>query len=290
MSTNLAADAGDLARFRVYLENLSRDIESGLGFFSPESVFWRVSREPTLLLAGMRALLLQIAHPKVAQGVADHSRYREDPLGRGMRTFTAVYSLVFGTREEAIEAAVRVRGVHNRVHGRVVEPLPPGIEPFYDANDPELLFWVAATLMDSAVVAYELFNTSLTAREKDQFYQEAKRFGQLFGIPEQRYPRCWDDFQNWWRQMLCSDALAVTDTAYRIYRCLLTGTWLTRVLAPFNYSMAVMLLPEPVANEFGMRRNTPARLTFHTILWITRALVRVAPRSLRGVPAARRRE
>ena len=109
-------------RFRQYLENLGRDIEPGSGFFSPDTVFWRVSREPALLLAGMRALLLQIAHPKIAQGVADHSRYREDPLGRGIRTFTAVYSIVFGRRDEAIEAAMRVRFVHDSVHGQVMGP------------------------------------------------------------------------------------------------------------------------------------------------------------------------
>ena len=102
---NSGNDSIDSEQFRRYLQDLGSDIQPGAGFFSPETVFWRVSREPALLLAGMRALLLQIAHPKVAQGVADHSRYREDPLGRGIRTFTAVYSLVFGRREEAIEAA-----------------------------------------------------------------------------------------------------------------------------------------------------------------------------------------
>ncbi len=283
-------EAGDLDRFRRYLQELGKDIEPGSGFFSPESVFWRVSREPTLLLAGMRALLLQIAHPKVAQAVADHSRYREDPFGRGTRTFTAVYRLVFGSREEAIAAACRVRAVHNRVCGRVNDPLPPGVDPRYDANDPELLFWVAATLLDSAVVAYDLFNAPLTAVEKERFYGQAKRFGQLFGIAEQRYPEGWEDFQHWWRQTLTGDTLIVTDTARRVYRGLLSGTWSTRVLAPFNYSMAAMLLPEPIADQFGMRTGSPARMTFHAVVGITRTLVRALPQRLRGVPAARRRE
>ena len=246
-------------RFRQYLEHLARDIEPDAGFFSPDTVFWRVSREPALLLAGMRALLLQIAHPKIAQGVADHSRYREDPLGRGIRTFTAVYSLVFGNREEAIAAALRVRAVHDRVHGRVIDPLPSGMDASYDANDPELLLWVAATLLDSAVVAYELFVEPLSPAEKEQHYQQARRFGQLFGIPQQRYPDSWADFQAWWQQMLASDTLTVTDTARGIYRGLLTGTWFTRALAPFNYVMAAMLLPERIADSFGLRRSAPVR-------------------------------
>jgi uncharacterized protein (DUF2236 family) len=277
-------------RFRQYLENLARGIEADSGFFSPDTVFWRVSREPALLLAGMRALLLQIAHPKIAQGVADHSRYREDPLGRGVRTFTAVYSLAFGRREQAIEAALRVRAVHDRVHGQVTDPLTPGMDPAYDANDPELLLWVAATLLDSAVVAYELFVEPLGPAEKEQNYQQARRFGQLFGIPQQRYPDSWADFQAWWQQMLASDTLTVTDTARGIYRGLLTGTWFTRVLAPFNYALAAMLLPDRLVESFGMRRSVPVRMSFHAIVWITRVLVRLVPRRLRGVPAARRRE
>lgn len=277
-------------RFRQYLENLARDIEPESGFFSPHTVFWRVSREPALLLAGMRALLLQIAHPKIAQGVADHSRYREDPLGRGIRTFTAVYSLVFGRREEAIVAALRVRAVHDRVHGQVTDPLPPGMDPAYDANDPELLLWVAATLLDSSIVAYQLFVEPLNAADQERFYQQARRFGRLFGIPQQRYPDSWAEFQSWWQHMLASDTLTVTDTARGIYRGLLTGTWFTRVLAPFNYAMAAMLLPDRLVDGFGMRRSAPVRMTFHAIVWITRVLVWLLPRRLRGVPAARRRE
>jgi len=281
---------GNSDRFRQYLENPGRDIEPDSGFFSPDTVFWRVSREPALLLAGMRALLLQNAHPKIAQGVAGQSRYREDPLGRGIRTFSAVYSLVFGRRDEAIEAAMRVRSVHDRVHGQVMGPTPAGVDSSYDANDPELLLWVAATLLDSSVVAYELFIEPLSAEEKEQFYQQAKRLGQLFGIPEQRYPESWANFQNWWQQMLCSDILTVTDTARDIYRGLLTGTLFTRLLAPFNYSMAALLLPERLVDSFGMRRNVLARMTFYIIVWITRGLVKLLPLRLRGVPAARRHE
>jgi uncharacterized protein (DUF2236 family) len=253
-------------------------------------MFWHVSREPVLLLAGMRALLLQIAHPGIAQGVADHSRYREDPLGRGIRTFTAVYSIVFGCRDEAIAAAMRVRHVHDRVHGEITGPLPSGMAPTYDANDPELQFWVAATLLDSAIVAYELFIAPLDDEEKEQHYQQARRFGQFFGIEPQRYPDSWTDFQAWWQRMLASDTLTVTDTARAIFKGLIAGTWLTRLLAPFNLALAAMLLPERFLAGYGLKQQPWIRLTFHSIVGITRLLVWLAPVRLRGVPAARRRE
>ena len=276
--------------FIAYLEDLRSSIPPDAGFFEPDSMFWHISREPVLLLAGMRALLLQIAHPGIAQGVMDHSRYREDPLGRGIRTFTAVYSIVFGYRDEAINAAKRVRHVHDRVHGEITEPLPPGIAPVYDANDPELQFWVAATLLDSAIVAYELFIAPLDDEEKEQHYQQARCFGQFFGIEPQRYPDSWQQFQAWWQQMLASDMLTVTDTARAICRGLLTGTWLTRLLAPINLALAVMLLPERFLAGYGLKRRLWIRLTFRGIVVITRVLVRLVPERLRGVPAARRRE
>lgn len=276
--------------FQMYLQQLGSDIEPSEGFCSPESVFWRVNREPALLLIGMRALLMQIAHPKVAQGVADHSRYREDPLGRGIRTFTAMYSIVFGQRDEAIAAALQVRMIHSRVHGRVADPLPAGLQLPYDANDPELLFWVAATLMDSAVIAYEQFIEPLSCDEKDEFLREAKPVWALFGIPGSMYPHNWLAFEAYMVQMLNKPTMSVTPTARRIYRSLLTGTWFTRVLSPLNYAIAAMLLPRRLAEEFGLKPNFWVRSLFYAMVGSIRLLVLLIPRSFRGVPAARRRE
>ena len=276
--------------FQRHLQELGSDIKATAGFCSPKSVLWRVNREPALLLVGMRALLMQIAHPKVAQGVADHSRYREDPLGRGIRTFTAMYSIVFGQRDEAIAAALRVRMIHNRVHGLVADPLPDGFQLAYDANDPELLFWVAATLLDSAVIAYEQFIEPLSSDEKDQFVREAKLIWALFGIPDSLYPDNWAAFEAYMAHMLDKHTLIVTPTARRIYWNLLTGTWLARLLSPFNYAIAAMLLPQWMANEFGLKRNLWVRSLFHAMVGSMRLLVRLIPRWLRGVPAARRRE
>jgi uncharacterized protein (DUF2236 family) len=276
--------------FERYLRELAGGIADGAGFCAPDSVLWRVNREPALLLVGMRALLMQIAHPKVAQGVADHSRYREDPLGRGIRTFTAMYSMLFGARDEALAAARRVRTVHNRVHGRVTDPLPAGMSPDYDANDPELLFWVAATLLDSAILAYERFVAPLDDAEKDRFLREAQAIGALFGIPAARYPDSWLDFKRWMAQQLAGATLTVTPTARAVLGNLLAGTWLTRVLASFNHAIAAMLLPAPLAVRFGLKRRFRDRLLFQAMGFGARVLARLVPWSWRGVPAARRRE
>lgn len=276
--------------FRSRLQELASGVEPDAGFFTPDSLIWRINREPALLLVGMRALLLQIAHPKVAQGVADHSRYREDPLGRGIRTFTAMYSLMFGYRDEAVMAAQRIREIHSQVHGVVKDPLPPGMEADYDANDPELLFWVAATLLDSAVIGYELFVAKLSPQQKDRFLREAQTMGVMFGIPRTLYPANWSSFQAWFAHQLQSDALIVTPTARAICDNLFAGTWFTRLLSPFNYAMAAMQLPEPLATDFGLKRSLWARGLYYNMQLTTRLLMRITPYAWRGVPAARRRE
>src|SRR5881397_56153 len=90
---------------------------SDAGLFGPGSLTWRVNREGALLLGGGRALLLQVAHPLVAAGVAQHSNYREDPWGRLYRTLDLTTKIVFGSTAVAEEAAGRIRHVHQRVHG-----------------------------------------------------------------------------------------------------------------------------------------------------------------------------
>src|ERR1700736_5484803 len=93
------------------------DIDPDPGLFGPGSVTWRVLREPLLVMAGARALLLQAAHPHVAQGAIDHSAYAEDPFGRLMRTFEWAGRVAFGTTAEAREASARVNRLHRKVRG-----------------------------------------------------------------------------------------------------------------------------------------------------------------------------
>ena len=128
-------------------------------FFSPDAMIWQVDREMVLLLAGGRALLMQLAHPKVAAGVAEHSHFKADPLGRLYRTMSAMWSIVFDETSAARASLEQVKSVHRRIHGMVspAESLPFGTH--YDALDIELLLWVHATLIDSAMVAYDFLSS-----------------------------------------------------------------------------------------------------------------------------------
>src|SRR5947199_9427731 len=110
--------------------------------FPEDAVIRRVDGEGVLLLGGGRALLMQLAHPQVAAGVADHSGFASDPFGRLRRTLEATYTIVFGSEEEADLVARQLWAVHERVTG-----------PGYHANEPELLLWVTANLIETAMRA-----------------------------------------------------------------------------------------------------------------------------------------
>jgi uncharacterized protein (DUF2236 family) len=276
--------------FPHYLRDLGRSADPQLGFFGPSSLVWTVSRERVLLLAGMRALLLQVANPKVAQGVADHSDFQRWPVRRMTRTFAAVYAIAFGTREEAIEAALNVHRIHQRVRGTVKDPLPRAVDPRYDANDPELLLWVFATLADSTVSAYGTFFHPLSSQECERYYQDYRMFGSLFGIPDHFFPDTWEGLQSWFREELSESRLVITPTARRIFRELLSCTVTARLAAPINYILAGGMLPPQVRAAFGIRWSRSKQAAYLAAVAAVRASARVAPDLIRVVSAARRKE
>ncbi len=94
------------------------------GVFGPASVIWRVDREAAMFLGAGRALLLQLAHPWVAAAIAEHSRTFDDPIGRFHRTFGVVFSMVFGSLDQAIAAARRLHRRHAAIRAQC-----GGVEP-----------------------------------------------------------------------------------------------------------------------------------------------------------------
>ena len=165
------------------------------GVFGPDSLTWRIDREALTFPGAGRALLLQLAHPWVAAAIVQHSRTLADPIGRFHRTFAVVFTMVFGTIDQAMSAA---RGLHRRhaaIHGR----LPITIGPFrvgspYRANDLAALRWVYATLIETALMAHDFVLPPLTGEERARYYAESHLFAALFGIPRATLPADWGAF------------------------------------------------------------------------------------------------
>src|SRR5829696_346927 len=142
------------------------------GFYGPGSEAWRLNREAMLLLgAGPRALLLQIAHPAVAAGVAEHSDFRTDPWARLSGTLRSYLRIVYGTADAARDEIQRLHQLHRGIRGSVTEAAARERHGArYSALDPELGLWVHATLVDSTIAAYDAWIEPLSRVDKARYY------------------------------------------------------------------------------------------------------------------------
>ncbi|MEP7112053.1 MAG: oxygenase MpaB family protein [Ilumatobacteraceae bacterium] len=144
------------------------------GLLGPDSVSWRVIGDATAFVGGIRALLVQTAHPEVVAGVEQHSRYREDPLGRLNRTSVYVTETTYGAIPEVEAAVLAVRTAHRPVRGRSER------DKAYSADNPAMAAWVHNVLTDSFLVAFQTFGRRpLTSEEADRFVEEQTRIGAL---------------------------------------------------------------------------------------------------------------
>ncbi len=168
------------------------------GLYGPGSEAWRLNREAALLLgAGPRALLLQIAHPLVAEGVDQHSDFRADPWARLAGTLRSYLRIVYGTTVQARAEIRRLNRLHDAVAGPVRDPAAARLGGAYTARDPELSLWVHATLVDSTLATVDAWLMPLSPHRRARFYAETRPVGRLFGIPEALLPTDIDAFDAW---------------------------------------------------------------------------------------------
>lgn len=153
------------------------------GLFGPQSLVWRVNRDRAFPLAGMRSLMVQALHPLAMAGVAEHSDWRRDPFGRLAATSGYVLTVTYGDAAAANAAAARVRAVHAHVRGTdAVTGLP------YRADDPDLLLWVHAGMVDSIVQVVQRYGRGLDAIEADRYVAEMVPFAVIVGVPPELVP------------------------------------------------------------------------------------------------------
>lgn len=257
--------------------------------FGPHHVAWRLHREHVMLLLGARALLMQAADPLALAGFIEHSNYERDPWGRLWRTSAAVGAAIYGTPEEAEATGRRVRAMHGRVKGRTARRLglfPPGTA--YSADDPELMLWVHATLVDSALVTYETWIGPLTAPEEEQYHEEMKVVAELFGLPSSSIPASIGDLRAYIRAMIDDGRMMVTPEARRIARATVLGPPLPPPLKqawPVINLMTTGLLPKPIRKGYRLAW-TPAHAAAYDLMTTAtrRALLPFVPGPLRRAP------
>jgi uncharacterized protein (DUF2236 family) len=272
------------------LEPLAREYERTIaaepadsGLFGPGSIVWRVHRDRSFPLAGMRALMVQALHPLAMAGVAQHSDWRRDPFGRLAATSGYVLTVTYGDRASAHEAAARVRAVHKHVRGTDPETGLP-----YAAEDPDLLLWIHAGLVDSIVTIVQRFGRGLDSADADRYVSEMVPFAEIVGVPSEMVPRSVEALNDYMRSV---PLVQITQAARDAIAVVLDPPGLdadTRELWHELSAAAIGTLPDWARQPYGFPMPAPSALERDYVRQLL-GTFDLAFESLDGVMEARRR-
>jgi uncharacterized protein (DUF2236 family) len=198
---------------------------------------------------------MQAAHPLVIAGARETGFYERDPWKRLRRTLMLTYTLTFGSADEAAAAAERINDVHRRVHGvDEVTGLP------YDALDPDLLLWVHACLVDSALRFEEYTVGRLDAAGRQRFHGEQMLAAEMVLLPRERIPPTVEELRAYIDDVVASGTLRVTDAARSVARLFQDpppeAEWRPVLKAVSRWAFGT--LPSPLREGYGVRW-TPAK-------------------------------
>jgi uncharacterized protein (DUF2236 family) len=254
----------------------------------------RVSSERLVVLGWSRAILLQIAHPLIAEGVIEHSSFRGGVIEAAVRlhhTISAMLSLTFGDTARRTEAVARIRAIHRTVNGT----LPVDAGPFtagtpYSAEDPALLLWVHATLIDSTADIYQRLIAPLSDADRDGLcVQSAPLLEELGGDPRTT-PRTWCDLQRYLARVYDSGALSPSAASRTLAEAVLSprAAGVPVPIGGLHRLVAIGLLPPAVRAAYGFDWNATRERRFRRALRVIRNARRVTPRLVALWPEARR--
>ena len=232
--------------------------------------FRRYASDSSLVLGGLAAILLQLADPVVARGVAASSAFAQDPLGRLRRTLAYVYAVQLGSPHQRERTARRVDSAHTRVPG---------------ARDPVRQLWVAATLAHTGVQVHELLHGPLDDALADEIHAAGADLGMTLQLPADAWPADRAAFTQYWDATL--PTLAVGDDARAVAAELLAARaapWWLRLALPAAREFTAVLLPPGVRAAYGLPDH-PRRA--RAVVAVVRLLVRATPRRVRELPARR---
>jgi uncharacterized protein (DUF2236 family) len=261
-------------------------------YFSDDSMLRRVIRETVVAFSTPRTLLMQAAHPVAFAGFFEHTGSLEDPYARLRRTGEVLDLIAWGDRDEADAATARVRAIHSRVRGVLAEdagPWPAGTP--YAADDPELLLWILATMMDSASLVYGRYVGTLTRRELDALWADYRVVGSLFGLRDRDMPGDHAAFRAYMREMLLSGDLHVTSRARELATRIVFRPPVPRVAVPLRELVnqaTIGWLPPTLRRQYRFRWDPLRGVALRGgAEYVKRLVVPFAPERLRLIPQAR---
>jgi uncharacterized protein (DUF2236 family) len=244
-------------------------------------------REPLLIMGAARALLMQSAHPLIAQGALDHSDFASDPIGRFQRTAGWVTTVVFGTSDEAQAATRSVNRLHRRVSGELpkehaVAAWAPGAA--YRAQDRDLLLWVHASLIDSMLVTHRTVIGNLRPDVGDRYVREWDVIARLMGLPEGSTWESETGMRNWINRQIRQGIALPGEGSRRVARVILGPGITGPALAKVTNLVTAGMLPNRLRREFEIRWNPAQDLAFRGLALSLRSARPLMPRALRVSP------
>ena len=239
-----------------------------------------VAPESVLVLGGGRAILLQLANPAVGHGVARHSDFAARPLSRLSGTLSYVYAVTCGTPIDRAAAVRRVSLAHRPVHGTQTLGTPA-----YNAFDPQLQLWVAATLYESATRVHELVYGPLPAADAESVYRDYGVLGTALQVPPGLWPADRAAFAAYWSRAI--SGLATDETTRSVARQLLhptTGPVWLRLAMPLGRLVTTGLLQPAERALFALPWSPARQRRYNAVIGVIRLVYPRLPARLRHAP------
>jgi uncharacterized protein (DUF2236 family) len=253
------------------------------------SITWRRAADARTLIAAGYALVLQVAHPTVGAGVAEHSSYKQDPWGRLLRTLDFTNSLIYAEPRAAAAVARNIRSMHRQIKGVRADGSS------YHALEPVAYAWVHASLFAAIVSAHARFGSPLRREQEEEFWGEWRRLGRLLGVRERDLPPTLGGYHDYFDAMVAEvlednesvrDVLeslsAIADPPLPRY---VDPVWkLGRVPAGRLMALATVgLMPALLRERLGLRWTRAQELELRALGALSRASTPLLPGSVRAL-------
>lgn len=233
------------------------------------------------MLAWLRAILLQLAHPLIAAGVARHSTFRgstASAFSRLHHTIDAMLAVTFGTEHERGAALDAIRAIHRRVNGTLEAPSGPfAAGTTYSAEDPALLLWVHATLVESMVLLHDSLVEPLDEADRDRYCVESSAVAVELGAAARDVPRTWRELEAYLTTQYSSGRIVVGPQARALVSSLLAPGMLGLLVAPVLELVAAGQLPADVREQYRLPWSATRQRFFRAAMKALRALRRGSP-------------
>jgi uncharacterized protein (DUF2236 family) len=256
-------------------------------------VAWRVNAERVVLAGWTRAILLQVAHPLIAAGVVRHSSFRDNPVSSARRlhhTVRAMLGLTFGDPATHARVIGDIRAIHRRVRGQLNEAV--GVFPagaFYSAEDPALVLWVHATLLESVLLAYDGLVEPIGDGDRDAYCREASGVAVELGARPADVPLDWLSLERYLAERRQSGEIVVGPDARAVAALLLCGRFST-LLGPVawaNRTLTAGWLPPDLRAQYGLEWSDAHDRHFSRVIAMVRGVRRGLPDAVALWPEAR---